>query len=233
MTKRGVIFAAVALLLAAPGASEARVVRFVVEQTRIFAGGTSFGDVGTYQRLDGTAFMEVYLFDPLNALIVNIDKAPRNARGMVEFSAPFFLLKPTDMARKPQDLLHDLAHESSVRPGGSRQRRPAGSWRSSQGDQVMRFHPRRSFGVLALGVLMAAAVPGTSEARLVRFVVEQREPFAGGAAWGTTGPYERLVGTAHLEVDPRDPLNAVIVDLDKAPRNARGHGRVQHDRSSS
>ena len=39
--------------------AEARVVRFVVERTRIFAEGISFGTVGPYQRLDGTAYMEV------------------------------------------------------------------------------------------------------------------------------------------------------------------------------
>ena len=72
---------------------------------------------------------------------------------------------------------------------------------------------------LVIGVL---ALPAALEARVVRFVVEQRTPFAGGAEWGQAGPYERLVGTAYLEVDPNDPLNAVIVDLELAPRNARG-----------
>ena len=71
-------------------------------------------------------------------------------------------------------------------------------------------------------ILAFVLLPSAADARLVKLVIEQREAFAGGAAWGTAGPYERLVGTAHFEVDPRDPLNAVIVDLDKAPRNARG-----------
>ena len=74
--------------------------------------------------------------------------------------------------------------------------------------------------LLFLGILTLAA--SLAEARVVRFVVEQRQPYAGGAEWGTSGAYERLVGTASMEVNPRDPLNAVIVDVDKAPRNARG-----------
>jgi hypothetical protein len=61
--------------------SQARVVRSAVEQTRSFAAGMSFGDVGPYQRLDGTAYMEVDPHDPLNAVIINLDKAPRNGRG--------------------------------------------------------------------------------------------------------------------------------------------------------
>src|SRR2546425_1775576 len=87
----------------------------------------------------------------------------------------------------------------------------------------MRFHMSRNpFLFLTIGFLLAPAVPDSSEARVVRFVVEERLSFAGGMEWGTTGAYERLDGTAYMEVDPHDPLNAVIVNLDKAPRNARG-----------
>ena len=76
--------------------------------------------------------------------------------------------------------------------------------------------------LLLAAALLLLVAPPAADARLVTLVIEQREAFAGGAAWGTAGPYERLVGTGHFEVDPRDPLNAVIVDLDKSPRNARG-----------
>lgn len=79
--------------------AEARVARFVVEQRRAFAGGMEFGEVGPYERLDGTAHMEVDPDDPLNAVIVNLDRAPRNARGLVEFSTTFFILKPVEMRR--------------------------------------------------------------------------------------------------------------------------------------
>lgn len=87
----------------------------------------------------------------------------------------------------------------------------------------MRSHTSRSSSILlTIGFLLAPAVTHTSEARVVRFVVEQRVPLADGKSWGTAGAYERLVGTAYMEVDPRDPLNAVIVNLGKAPKNARG-----------
>ncbi len=79
--------------------SEARVVRFVVEQRRSFASGAMWGPSGPYERLDGTAYLEVDPRDSLNAIIVNLERAPKNARGMVEFSAPFFILKPTDISR--------------------------------------------------------------------------------------------------------------------------------------
>jgi hypothetical protein len=34
--------------------------------------------------------------------------------------------------------------------------------------------------------------------------------------------YVQMIGKAHFEVDPKDPRNAVIADIDKAPRNAAG-----------
>jgi Alpha/beta hydrolase domain len=40
-------------------------------------------------------------------------------------------------------------------------------------------------------------------------------------AVGTSG-YEKIVGTAHFAVNPKDPHNRVIADIDKAPVNASG-----------
>ena len=109
MKKAMLLMIVVVILQAvAPGPSEARVVRFVVEQTRTFADGKSFGDVGPYVRLDGTVVIEVDPRDPLNAVIVNLDKAPKNARGMVEFTSPFFILKPVDMARGNQKIFYGV-----------------------------------------------------------------------------------------------------------------------------
>jgi hypothetical protein len=73
-----------------------------------------------------------------------------------------------------------------------------------------------------VAVCLTAVASGTTEARVTRFVVERRVPLANSGQWGPTGAYEKLLGTAYMEVDPRDPINAVIVNLDKAPRNARG-----------
>jgi hypothetical protein len=110
MQRRVVIVLAIAFLAAAaaPGPSEARVVRFVVEERVSFASGMAWGTSGAYERLKGTAYMEVDPHDPLNAVIVNLDKAPRNARGMVEFSSPFLILKPVDMTRGNRKLWYGI-----------------------------------------------------------------------------------------------------------------------------
>src|SRR5438132_5251248 len=44
------------------------------------------------------------------------------------------------------------------------------------------------------------------------------------------GPhFEKIVGKIHFAVDPKNPHNAVIVDLDKAPRNAAGEVEFSAD----
>lgn len=108
--RRAILIATMAVVLAlvGPVSSYARVVSFVIQQTRPFAEGKSFGDVGPYERLDGVVFMEVDPRDPLNAIIVNLDKAPKNAKGMVEFSSPFFILKPVDMSRGNHKILYGV-----------------------------------------------------------------------------------------------------------------------------
>jgi hypothetical protein len=61
-----------------------------------------------------------------------------------------------------------------------------------------------------------------AQARLTRLEVLDREVVAEGQAFGTAGPYERLAGVAHFEVDPRDARNRAVFDLDRALVNAAG-----------
>ena len=116
MERRTLFFAAAALLAAAP--ASARVARFVVTQVRTFADGTSFGSVGQYQRLDGTAYFEVDPRDPHDAVIVNLDKAPKNAGGKVEFNAPFFILKPTIRSRGNGKIFYVINNRGNKQPLG-------------------------------------------------------------------------------------------------------------------
>jgi hypothetical protein len=80
------------------------------------------------------------------------------------------------------------------------------------------------------GMVAAASLLGAThlaEARITRIEITRVEsPTFGGASFGTVGPYDKLVGRAFGEVDPRDAQNAVIQDLDLAPRNA--HGMVEY-----
>src|ERR1044072_3939674 len=66
---------------------------------------------------------------------------------------------------------------------------------------------------LSTVAVLALAIPG--QARITRLVVERTEPP------GRDG-YQKLAGHAYGEIDPKLPLNAIITDLEFAPRNAHG-----------
>jgi alpha/beta hydrolase family protein len=105
---RRILVASLVVCLGGMRAADARVVRLVVEHRQPLAGGAPFGDAGPYERLEGTVYMEVDPRDPHDVVIVNVDRAPRNARGMVEFSAGFTMLKPVDPARGNRKILFGL-----------------------------------------------------------------------------------------------------------------------------
>src|SRR3984957_11221457 len=82
---------AVAMLVLAVTA-QARITRLVIERTE------ALGHDG-YQKLTGHAYGELDPKLPLNAIITDLELAPRNTRGMVEYVATFTIFKPTDMAK--------------------------------------------------------------------------------------------------------------------------------------
>jgi hypothetical protein len=59
-------------------------------------GGTSFGAVGQYEKLRGTATGELDPLDPQNAVITDIELAPRIG-GKVQYSMDIFILKPINL----------------------------------------------------------------------------------------------------------------------------------------
>jgi hypothetical protein len=104
----------VVLATLAPPAAEARIVR--LELTRVETptfGGASFDPVGQYERLVGRAHGEVDPAHPLNAIIQDIALAPRNARGMVEYSTDIHILKPVDLARGNSVLFFNIANRGN------------------------------------------------------------------------------------------------------------------------
>jgi hypothetical protein len=75
---------------------------------------------------------------------------------------------------------------------------------------------------LVVGGALGAFAP-VADARVTRVVIDSKpSPAYEDKSFGLAGPYERVTGRAFGEIDPRDPRNAVINDLDLAPRNARG-----------
>ena len=75
----------------------------------------------------------------------------------------------------------------------------------------------------ALVVACGVGLPSSAEVGITKIEITRVEsPTFEGMAFGDVGPYEKIVGRAFGEVDPRDPRNAAITDISLAPRNARG-----------
>ena len=75
-----------------------------------FAGGETFGDVGAYELLEGTAHYSVDPLHPRNQGIVDLELAPRNSAGLVEFSADFAMLQPVNIDRGNRRILFDVVN---------------------------------------------------------------------------------------------------------------------------
>src|SRR4051794_37828425 len=75
-----------------------------------FADGRGFGEAGPYVRVHGIARGELDPAAPHNAGIVDLAKAERNARGMVEYEPALFVLPPADPARGSGTLVYDVTN---------------------------------------------------------------------------------------------------------------------------
>jgi hypothetical protein len=69
----------------------------------------------------------------------------------------------------------------------------------------------------------------TISAEVTNVTITSRTILAGGQSFGSTGPYETLVGRIEFALDPNDPHNVGIVDLNHARRDADGRVRFSSD----
>ena len=101
---------AVATLLPA-GSALAQITEFALEVVESPAlGGRSFGAAGQYEWLRGVVAGEVDPADPRHQHIANLDRAPRNAAGRVEYRATVELYRPLDMRRWNGAIFHTVAN---------------------------------------------------------------------------------------------------------------------------
>ena len=113
------VLAASSVPLAPP--AEAHITRIVIDPARsespTFEGRTfgPDGRVGPYEKLRGKAFGEVDPDDPRNAVITDLELAPRNARGKVEYSMDIFILKPVDLTKGNHKLFLDFNNRGEMR----------------------------------------------------------------------------------------------------------------------
>lgn len=87
--------------------TRARVTCLLIEHTG------PFGYDG-YEKLTGHFYGELDPKLPLNAIITDLEFAPRNAAGWVEYSATFTILKPIDLAKSSGLLLYFVPNRGHV-----------------------------------------------------------------------------------------------------------------------
>ena len=91
------------------------ITRIAVGRRELFAGGHEFPITGPYEKLVGKVYGEVDPRHRPNKIIVNLDKAPRNRGGRVEYWSDFCILKPLDMARGNGKMFFDAPNRGSKR----------------------------------------------------------------------------------------------------------------------
>ena len=103
------------LIVAGASTAEAGVTRLEVLRREIVLNGRPFGAAGPYEKLVGTVHFALDPALPQNIGIVDLNLAPQNAKGLVEFSADFYLLKPVNPVRGNGRLFYEAGNRGSKR----------------------------------------------------------------------------------------------------------------------
>ncbi len=111
---RRLALAGIVLTAACVAPAAARVERIEILSRQPFAAGAEFGPAGAYEKLRGRAFFALDPNAAANAPIADLKLAPRNERGLVEFSADFLMLRPVDAARRNGTLLYEVNNRGNI-----------------------------------------------------------------------------------------------------------------------
>ena len=97
----------------------ARIVRVYVIKTEPYMESKIFGSTGTFLRITGQIYGEV---DPANypdSIIQDIQLAPKNRYGNVEYISDFVILRPADMTKSNGLLFLSLPNRGNMFPADS------------------------------------------------------------------------------------------------------------------
>src|SRR5262249_43133519 len=100
--------------------ADARVTRILIQHRESPAfRGQSFGKAGVYETLSGRFYGELDPKDPHNSIITDIQFAPRNSRGMVQYSGTCALSKLVDMSKASGVLFYSVLNRGNGTTTGS------------------------------------------------------------------------------------------------------------------
>jgi hypothetical protein len=110
--RRAVMLIAATVIFASPCA--AKIVKFEILKVESPAfEGRTFGAVGTYDRIVARATIAVAPDDVHNQVIVDLDRAPRNAQGQVEATTDVEILRPTVPTNGNRTLFYEVLNRGS------------------------------------------------------------------------------------------------------------------------
>lgn len=108
-------------LLSGLAASAALSVHLSAEVTRVdisrrddVLGGRAFGSVGAYEKLRGRACYSVDTENPHNKIIFDLDKAPHDSRGRVEFCSDLLVIRPKDATKGNGVVFFDVVNRGNL-----------------------------------------------------------------------------------------------------------------------
>ncbi len=203
-----------------------------------FAGGVSFGDTGPYERLLGMASFAIDPNEKDLPFICDLEFAPRNPEGLVEFKTVLDIVKPVDMSRGNRKLLFDFSNRGG-RGAFTRLNDGGGPDLSKESYAGNGFLNRQGFSVVTAGWQGDLVYNGSN---VVAFLPEARQngqplrgkvrqefisdrrgvlsmPVSGNANIQCYPVLDRATATLTMrekEADPRVPVAASEWDLAKA-----------------
>src|SRR5690348_13316593 len=112
--QRALALVLIAGITAFAGPCDAKVLKFEIVKVESPAfEGRTFGTVGTYDRIIARATIGVAPADPHNTVIVDVDRAPRNAQGLVTGTAEVEILRPTNAANGNRRLFYEVLNRGN------------------------------------------------------------------------------------------------------------------------
>ncbi len=115
-TRRQLLTCVAACLALWPAPSSSQVRRIEITAREPVAGRQAFGGAGPYENVKGLVHGEVDPNDARNRVIQDLDLAPRNARGNVEYVATFSLMRPVAAERASGVLVYSVVNRGNGAP---------------------------------------------------------------------------------------------------------------------
>ena len=214
----------VAALLAWALPAQARVTRIVIDTTVSPAfNGQVFGDAGQYETIAGRVFGEIDPLDHRHRIINDIDLAPKNSRGNVEYEATFFLVKPIDMSKASGLLWQDVPNRGGRVTISTDLRRNgdvglSSGWQGDNSGGTAHGAPGRDYAVVpiakntdgspitgpVMGRILNASGPNSSP------IIEHSNPIA-------YKPVTLDTSQAHLESHDHETIDGIVTGVTVIP----------------